>query len=259
MGGVKFTPSTLEDAAEWTIHRAKQKYGRAVSIRLSNAYCVALASEDPKYRDLLNGAGVTFPDGAPVALLMRAKLAPMGFRSGRVRGPSFFRSVIESPSSDGVRHFFLGSSELVLNRITNRFAEEIPWAKIAGAFSPPFEPINDGFLEQCLDAVKHATADIIWVGLGTPKQDFVVQFLAERTDAIVVGVGAGLDFYARTVPEAPLLFQNTGTEWLFRLLSEPRRLWKRYFFGNLQFIRALFKHSIRVELNEDGSTKEVTG
>ncbi|WP_200829931.1 WecB/TagA/CpsF family glycosyltransferase [Microbacterium sp. SLBN-154] len=212
---------------------------RGVSMRLANAYCVALATTDDSYHQLLNNSGVNYPDGTPVAWALRAAGQS---DAHRVRGPSFFTTALAHQEADGVRPFFLGSSPSTLAALQTEVSRKFPALAIAGAFSPPFAPIDSDFIDECVSAVEEASADMVWVGLGTPKQDFLSTVLAERVGIPAVGVGAAFDFVAGTVPEAPAFAQKFGLEWAFRFAMEPRRLWKRYTIGNAQFTWAVVRN-----------------
>ncbi|AOY70090.1 N-acetylglucosaminyldiphospho-UDP N-acetyl-beta-D-mannosaminyltransferase [Arthrobacter sp. ZXY-2] len=116
---------------------------------------------------------------------------------------------------------------------------QYPGVRIAGFHAPPFGPVDAGFIAAEAARIRDASPDIVWVGLGTPKQDFATTMLAEETRINCVGVGAAFDFLAGCQPEAPKIFQKSGTEWIFRFMSEPRRLWRRYTFGNIRFLHAV--------------------
>jgi N-acetylglucosaminyldiphosphoundecaprenol N-acetyl-beta-D-mannosaminyltransferase len=238
VGEVPFRISTLADAVDW-LHAAAKR-SMPVSVRLANAYCVALADEDPRYKALLRDSGVNFPDGTPVVWFMRRALRrrPGGGHAGRVRGPSLFTASIARSARDGTRVFFLGASQETLDALVSWARATYPTLQVSGSYSPPFAPVTEAFLDGCAGAIEAVGADLVWVGLGTPKQDYVSTALAARLGIPCAGVGAAFDFAAGSVAEAPVWVQNSGFEWLYRLLSEPRRLWRRYFFGNVRFLIA---------------------
>jgi len=198
-----------------------------MSLRLANAYCVASANRSNDYGELLSNGAPNFPDGTPVALALRA---------ARVRGPSFFRAVLAVTAEREVKHYFVGSTPEVLAALIERLRDEHPRLSIAGWHSPPFAPLDAPYLERIAAEVQARRPDIVWVGMGTPKQDFVADYIARTTKIAAVGVGAAFDFVAGSVSEAPRWVQRSGIEWLYRLTQEPRRLWKRYFMGNAQFV-----------------------
>ncbi|OZD63137.1 hypothetical protein CH268_09345 [Rhodococcus sp. 06-1460-1B] len=209
-------------------------------VRLTNAYCLAVADQNPMYLDLLQGVGRNYPDGAPVAMLMR--IAQGGSSSQRVRGPSLFNTVIERGQMRGVRHFMVGSTQTTLNLLTQKLEQEYPAADIVGTYAPPFAPLDDEFYDDVESAIV-GHPDLLWIGLGTPKQDFAAVELASRLNIPCVGVGAAFDFVAGTVAEAPPFIQKSGFEWLYRFAREPRRLWRRYTIGNIRFAKSVVQHS----------------
>lgn len=232
VGKVPFEVSTMEQAVNRVITAAKNS--EPVAVRLSNAYCVALAAKDPEYAALLSGQGINFPDGAPVVWFMRR--AVRGAAAKRVRGPSLFRELLNPQTSDNAKHFFLGTNADTLTKLTTRLRRIHPEISISGTYSPPFSDLDDTYLRNCADAVLATDAQIVWVALGTPKQDFLADSLSGIVGRPCVGVGAAFDFAAGTVNEAPRWVQSAGLEWLYRLATEPRRLWRRYLIGNVQFI-----------------------
>lgn len=240
VAGVPLGVSDLNRATEWVLNWAKEGRG-GLSVRLSNAYCLALADTNFEYKDLLVREGVNFPDGTPVVWAMRAADKHGRRAVSRVRGPSLFRSVLRDSRQEEVSHFFLGSTPETIGLLTDRVSTEFPGIKIAGAYAPEFGPLSTDFYDRAKRLIAESDADIVWVGLGTPKQDFATTVLAEMCDRPCIGVGAAFDFTAGTVPEAPEWIQRSGIEWLFRLASEPRRLWRRYVFGNLRFLAATWK------------------
>lgn len=235
IAGVPFQVTTLDEAIAWLTAAVKDRDRPRVPVRLANAYCVALASKQHEYGRLLATSGVNFPDGAPVVAVMNA-LKRSGRRAQRVRGPSFFRKALEQGIEPGVRHFFLGSTPETLYALEDAATEAYPGIHIAGSYSPPFGEVDKAYLDELVTRAAGWDTDVVWVGMGTPKQDFVAQALADRAGVIAVGVGAGFDFLAGTVQEAPVWVQHSGLEWLYRFAMEPRRLWQRYIFGNARFL-----------------------
>ena len=234
VGGIPFQVTTLEEGIETVLTHARDP-GSGIAIRLTNAYCVALADKDRRYKALLTGRGINFPDGAPVVWAMNTNSSSR-VRAARVRGPSLFLSVLERGRSVGIRHFFLGATPETLDLLIQRLSSSYPGIVIAGTHAPDFRDFSELDLDKFARIVVEAEADIVWVGLGSPKQDFIAQGLADRAPVCAAGVGAAFDFAAGTKLEAPTAMQKAGLEWLFRLWAEPRRLWRRYLFGNLRFI-----------------------
>ncbi|MBG6214247.1 N-acetylglucosaminyldiphosphoundecaprenol N-acetyl-beta-D-mannosaminyltransferase [Cryobacterium sp. CAN_C3] len=243
VGHVPFAITNLEQATKWLIATSKGN-PTPIAVRLANAYCVALAEGEDSYRTLLKASGINFPDGTPVVKVMQLNCQGSQSQPGRVRGPSLFTRVLEEGQHQGLRHFFLGGSPETLAALETNVKSRFPDAEIVGSYSPPFAPISESYVDDCARAVRETSAEVVWVGLGTPKQDFIASALAPRLGLPVVGVGAAFDFVAGTRPEAPVWMQNSGTEWLFRFASEPRRLGHRYLVGNAIFLKAAFR-SIR--------------
>lgn len=235
VGKVLFRSTSFVDATRLVIDLAVRS--QPVPVRLANAYCVATASSDFQYAELLSRVGVNFPDGQPVAWVMRLN-AQEGIRPERIRGPSLFRAVIDEGRRVELRHFFLGTTDATLDALRKVIALDYPDTIIAGMFAPPFAPLSDDFYSPIVRRILESKANIVWVALGSPKQDFAAEVIAKLTSVPCVGVGAAFDFLAGTQDEAPLLVQRSGFEWLYRFFKEPRRLWRRYVFGNVKFVIA---------------------
>lgn len=215
----------------------------AISFKLVNSYNIALASKDSGYADALLERSVNFPDGTPLAWLMNL-MSHDEPRQRAVRGPELFERSLLRPSGPPLRHFLLGGNAETLLAIRDRIEASSSGVVIAGTWAPPFAPVDEMF-DEAYDRIIRSAADIVWVGLGTPKQDFLAVQLSRRCDRPFVCVGAAFDFMAGTVPEAPKIIRGSGLEWLFRLIREPRRLWRRYVFGNFTFLNVAVRELTR--------------
>ena len=240
VGNVPFDVTTLDDAASLIVSLASRQ--KAIPIRLSNAYCVAVADKDPEYRELLQGVGLNFPDGTPVAWVMK-RLASTDQHPQRVRGPSLFNLTLEKGREHGLKHFLLGTSPQTLELLVESIARQYPGTIIAGKLAPPFGPLNSTFYDSCSAAIQTANPHVVWIALGSPKQDFAAAKLTELTNTTCVGVGAAFDFLAGTAAEAPRWTQKIGMEWAYRLVTEPKRLWRRYLIGNVQFLSSVLRQT----------------
>lgn len=151
----------------------------------------------------------------------------------RIRGVDFLRNFLlfDSPSN---KHFFLGSNEKTLVQLKKVISELSPEIKIVGLLSPPYSDAIDW--RGCSSEIASTGANVVWVSLGSPKQDFVASQISDFLGVRVIAIGAAIDFFAKQKREAPIIFQNLGLEWAYRLVSEPRRLWKRYLIGNSIFL-----------------------
>jgi N-acetylglucosaminyldiphosphoundecaprenol N-acetyl-beta-D-mannosaminyltransferase len=159
------------------------------------------------------------------------------------------RSVLDLGQEGGLRHFLLGGSWHVLTRLEDAIKGQYPDAKVVGKYSPPFRVLSEYELLEQDRRIIDSGADVIWVGLGTPKQDFESRRLVETIGVSAIAVGAAFDFLSGVKSEAPIVIQRLYLEWLFRLLSEPRRLFKRYFWGNFKFIRLISTNKLAFQIS----------
>ena len=136
-----------------------------------------------------------------------------------------------------MKHFLLGSTPEVLELLQHKLLMRFPGARIVGSYSPPFRRLTMDELETQDELVRSSGAQIVWVGLGTPKQDLEAKRLSNELPVVAVAIGAAFDFTAGTAREAPNWMTKVGLEWVYRLISEPKRLWRRYFFGNARFLK----------------------
>ena len=206
-------------------------------VHFTNAYSVVAAQGDPTLAATF-AAGRCYPDGLPLVWAL-SRLWPEAAwaRGNRVRGPDMFLDVLDAGQAVGVRHYLLGGAPDTLVKLRAAVADRFPDARVVGSASPPFVPVVEVDWDRYLAEIRASDADLVWVGLGTPKQDFVSALLAARDpQRTYLAVGAAFDFAAGTARTAPAWMQERGLEWLFRLLSEPRRLWRRYLIGNAQFL-----------------------
>ena len=237
VGGVRFTVQSLDDAIDTVVRRADA--GRATPVHFANAYTIALARHDERYRALLNRPGsLVYSDGTPVTWVGRRGYPDLADRWQRVYGPDVLAGVLDRSGPADIRHFFLGGTPETLQALVDTVAQRWPRARVVGSFSPPFRPATPADHAEQVRLIGDSGASVVWVGLGTPKQDLAVARLARDTATVALGVGAAFDFLAGSKPQAPVWMQRSGTEWLFRLGSEPGRLWQRYLWGNPQFLLA---------------------
>jgi len=211
--------------------------GRGAHVHLANAYTVALADKDSAYRAILSNEAVNFPDGRPLSVISRVRgdKPPLS----QVRGPQLFLDVLDAGRERQLKHFLLGSTDEVLELIHTNVELQYPGVLFVGAESPPFRVLTPVELAEQDARIADSKADIVWVGLGTPKQDVEVKRIANSLPVVAMAVGAAFDFTAGTLKPAPHWVRRLGVEWLHRLVSEPRRLWKRYLFGNARFLVAV--------------------
>jgi N-acetylglucosaminyldiphosphoundecaprenol N-acetyl-beta-D-mannosaminyltransferase len=227
--GVGLRDEDLGSALEMLAEAAARREPTAV--HLCNAYTLSLAARDPLYAKVLQHKAQNLVDGVPVTWFARLQTGRK--QRGPVRGPSLMRAALDR---DGLDHFLLGGTDDVLARLGGTARRSNPGVRIVGSLAPPFGPVASEDLDRWAREIRASGANVVWVGLGTPKQDQVLAGLVDRVDAVVVGVGAAFDFLSSAKREAPGFLQGSGLEWLYRLLAEPRRLWRRYLIGNALFV-----------------------
>ena len=211
-------------------------WGRARESRyvaISNVHVVVSAWRDLAYRTVVNGADMATPDGAPVAWMLRR----LGFASQpRISGPDLTWALCERCAAENLPVYFYGSTEPTLAALEQRLQAAFPTLIIGGLESPPFRTLTAEEDAAAVERINASGAGIVFVGLGCPKQE---RWMAEhrgRVNAVMIGVGAAFDFHAGKVKRAPRWMRDNGLEWLHRLASEPRRLWKRYLVTNSLFV-----------------------
>ncbi len=195
-------------------------------ITVTSAHGIVEAQSDPRLMRILEGASLSLPDGMPV--FWAGKLIH-GKSLSRVPGAEFFSAALADARSRGLRHFFYGSQEATGRRVVERAAAAVGDAAIAGWHCPPMRIVGAPEEANIIARMKEAAPDIIWVGLSTPKQEYWMANHAHLfPNSVMVGVGAAFDFYADVKSRGPLFMSASGLEWLYRVASEPKRLWPRY-------------------------------
>lgn len=207
----------------------------ALSIACCNVHSVMTAWRDPELRRALEAAQIATPDGMPLVWALRA--VHREAIEDRVYGPDLMLHVLRRGRDPGLRHFLFGSTDDTLNSLRSNIERKVPGAFICGSESPPFRSLSDREVEQAAARILATRPDVVWLGLGMPKQELLMHRLGPLLDGVALaGVGAAFDFIAGHVPQAPVWLQNMGGEWAFRLLQEPRRLYRRYIFNNPAYL-----------------------
>lgn len=191
----------------------------------------------------VNSADLATPDGMAVVWIGRAA----GYKNiSRVYGPELMQEICGISAKNGYRNYLYGSSRGVLDELNKRLIKTYPGLMISGSFSPPFRKLAKDEDDRIINDINNSNSDIVWVGLGSPKQDLWMYEHGDRINApVLIGVGAAFDFLAGAKPQAPRWVRNNGFEWLFRLITEPRRLWRRYLLDYPLFVYYLLLDSIR--------------
>jgi N-acetylglucosaminyldiphosphoundecaprenol N-acetyl-beta-D-mannosaminyltransferase len=207
-------------------------------ICVTGVHGIMESQHDAALRQIHNQAGLVTPDGMP--LVWMSKL--MGQRQvDRVYGPELMLAFCQFSIAKGYRHFLYGSSDTVLQQLENNLRHRFVNINIVGSYSPPFRSLSEEEDLAIVERINATTPDIVWIGLSTPKQEqWMAAHVGRVKAAVLVGVGAAFDFHAGTKPQAPFWMQRSGLEWVFRLATEPRRLWRRYLYNNPRFLVSVF-------------------
>lgn len=229
--GINYAISRTEEAVLHVMRHIKELSGEYICF--SNVHTSVMAREDASYRDVLNGAAFVFPDGTPIATLEQKK----GYIGAeRVAGPDFMEHMFRDTQDGRLSHFFYGASQETLDALKENLLKKYPGIDIRGMYSPPFRALSEEEDRADVNLINGSGADIIWIGLGAPKQEKWMNAHKGEISGVMMGVGAGFDFHAGTIKRAPKWIQKIGLEWLFRLFQDPGRLFKRYFVTNGKFI-----------------------
>lgn len=210
---------------------------------LTGAHGVVEMQDDAELRAINNSAGLTTPDGMPIVWLGRRAGFP---RIEKVYAPDIMERVFAASAAAGWRSFLYGGKEGVADRLAEVLRRRFPGLAIAGTHCPPFRPLTSDEEDALVREIDASGADIVWVGLGCPKQErWMARFRPRLAAPVLIGVGAGFDFLAGEVSLAPKWVQRSGFEWLYRLASEPRRLWPRYSRVVPRFLRLAARDFVR--------------
>lgn len=218
----------IDRIAGW-VERREPNY-----VCVTGVHGVTESLRDGALRSIHNTSGLTVPDGVPMVWCGRWAGARW---MRRVYGPDLMLAVLQQAASRGWSSYFYGSSESTLRELVERLSAAIPGLRVAGTCAPPFRPLTRAEDDEIIDRINATNPDLVWVGLSTPKQErWMAAHRSELTAPVLLGVGAAFDFHAGAKRQAPRWMQRSGLEWLFRLICEPRRLWRRYLVGNTRFV-----------------------
>jgi N-acetylglucosaminyldiphosphoundecaprenol N-acetyl-beta-D-mannosaminyltransferase len=210
-------------------------------------HTVMACQEDAELRDAVLAADFTVPDGQPLVWALNALGHDL---PDRVYGPELMDRACARAAKTGLRFYLYGGrNHGALAELARRLRLRYPGLKIVGGHCPPFRPLTDAEEAAVADEINRSGADVVWVGIGVPKQEKWMARMRDRLDApVLIGVGAAFDFHAGLVPQAPDALQRLGLEWAFRLVQEPRRLWRRYLRYNPRFVLGFLRqyfHRVR--------------
>lgn len=208
--------------------------GKHGYICVTNVHGVVKSSSDKNFLKILNSSLLTVPDGMPLVWLARLS----GYKTAsRIYGPDLFLQMCETSERKKYRIFLYGTTKKTLQRLNNRLLRRYPKLLIVGTYAPPFRNLTWSEELEIRQIINKVQPHIVWVGLSTPKQEqWMYQNVNYLKANILIGVGAAFDFFAGNIPQAPKWIQDSGFEWSYRLLQEPKRLWKRYLLSYPRFL-----------------------
>ncbi len=206
---------------------------RGKYICVSNVHTTVMSYENEEYRKIQNSAAMALPDGAPLSSYSRRR----GYKQAqRVTGPDLMLELFAVSKEKGYRHYFYGATEETLQSMRKVIERDYPGMEIAGMYAPPFRTLTPQEDAGIVEKINNSRPDFIWIGLGAPKQEEWMYQHMGQLQGVLIGVGAGFDYLAGYIKRAPHWMQKMSLEWLYRLLQDPRRLWRRYFTSNVKFI-----------------------
>lgn len=207
---------------------------RNLCISLTGAHGIIVAQKNKNFKKILNSFYANLPDGMPNVWIGKLKGAK---EMERCYGPDFFRDTMIATKDENINHFFCGGKKGVSDELKKVYEEKFGNFNIVGTYSPPFREMTDFEMRELAGYINLLDTNIVWIGLSTPKQEIFASRLSKFTNVnFICTVGAAFDFHIRRVKQAPRFIQKMGLEWLFRLMMEPKRLWKRYLKIVPQFI-----------------------
>ena len=229
--GVNISVTNMEKTVQDITDSIEDWRGQYICI--SNVHTTVMAHEDEEYQKVQNGAVMALPDGGPLSQYSRAH----GWTDARrVTGPDLMKEILSISGKYGWKHAFYGSTEQTLEKLRDTIHDKYPGAEVVAMISPPFRDITPEEDSEYVRILNEAKPDFVWVGLGAPKQEIWMAAHKDIVNALMIGVGAAFNYEIGDIKRAPLWMQKNNLEWLYRLIQEPRRLFKRYFITNLKFL-----------------------
>lgn len=229
--GVNIAAINMEWLLDFTNKHIKDLSGDYMCV--SNVHTTVTSWEDKDYCYIQNSGIVAIPDGGPLSSVGRRRGFP---NMSRTTGPSYMEEILKISVEKGYRHYFYGSTEETLEKLYQVLKQDYPGLRIAGMYSPPFRALTEEEDEAIVNHINKTNPDFIWVGLGAPKQEKWMSVHQGRVNGFMIGVGAAFDYFAGNIERAPQWMQKSNLEWVYRLMQDPKRLFKRYWHTNMSFI-----------------------
>jgi N-acetylglucosaminyldiphosphoundecaprenol N-acetyl-beta-D-mannosaminyltransferase len=241
--GVPIQVWRFDDAIDWmaTVALQRDPMGPA-RVHFATVHSVVEAARDRRLAEVFRSATRVSPDGAPLAWVARRRGHP---EAERVCGPDTMLALCDEGRHRGLRHYFIGGRPGVAEELGRRLEERYPGLQVVGTYAPPFGAADEAEERATRERIEAAAPDVLWVGLGAPKQEFWAAEHQALPVGLILPVGAAFDFHSGRLRRAPQLLQRLGLEWTFRMLMEPRRLAGRYVVTNTRFLYLLLRESLR--------------
>jgi N-acetylglucosaminyldiphosphoundecaprenol N-acetyl-beta-D-mannosaminyltransferase len=239
--GVPLALTDYERTLDWLDEMVEQR--RHGFVCVCNVHTVMASDEDPELRGALARSAINVPDGQPLVWAINALGHSL---AERVYGPELMARACARAALSGQRFYLYGGrNQGALVQLALNLRQRYPGVKIVGGYSPPHRPLTDEEQQAVAREINHSRADVVWAGIGVPKQEkWMAQMRPNLDAAVLIGVGAAFDFHAGLVPQAPNWIQESGLEWAYRLAHEPRRLWRRYARYNPRFVAAFVRQLV---------------
>lgn len=236
--GIPVVAASKTEICEAIVAEALDVSSKGCDIHLLEANGLSVAETTPDFERLLIAARMVLPDGRWLELLTRRSARPLT----QFRGEDLFRTLLEDGKKHHLRHFFVGATEEKLQRLFRVLELQYPGVTVAGHWVPPYRDLTPDEQDELDHLVTHSEAHIVWLGISTPRQDWEAFRLASNTKKVVIAVGAAFEFVSGDKKTAPKWASRLGVEWLYRMLSEPRRLGRRYVVGTVLFATRVFRY-----------------
>ena len=229
--GVNVAVTNMAETMEYIEDNIEKLKGDYICV--SNVHTKVMAYDNEEYIEVQNSGVLVLPDGGPLSVVQRRR----GYKSAkRVTGPDLMGEIFNISEENGYKHYFYGSTEKTLKELRHKLLKEYPNLNIVGMYSPPFRSMVELESQEVLNEINKVNAYFLWIGLGAPKQEKWINCHKYKVNSLMIGVGAGFDYYAGNIKRAPKWMQKCNLEWLYRLMQDPKRLFVRYLNTNVKFI-----------------------
>lgn len=229
--GVNIAAINMDWLIDFTKANIKKLSGDYICV--SNVHTTVTSFENKEYQEVQNGGILAIPDGGPLSSIGRKRGAK---QMARTTGPDYLKEILNISVENGYRHYFYGSTQETIKKLKEVLEKTYPGLQIAGMYSPPFRNLSEDENREIIKEINSTSPDFVWVGLGAPKQEIWMSDHQGKINGLMVGVGAAFDYFAGNIKRAPKWMQKCNLEWMYRLIQDPKRLFKRYLITNSKFI-----------------------